>query len=109
MLLVPDAFHHELEIRRLDAARVRFAGRKSTACLSEIDLTPGRLREDGFDQLGLDHDRLVGELVVALDRFCDRVARRGPVEMIEAEVVREEARDAALESVELGEGIVSKR
>src|SRR5205085_12614517 len=48
------------------------------------------------------------ELVVALDRPEDRVAAAAPVEVVEAQVVREEARDPALEGVELRERVLAQ-
>ena len=108
-LLLPESLDHELEVRRLDPALVRLVRRQPTPCVAEVDLAGGRLLEHRLHQRRLDLDRLAGELVVALDRLDDRIARRTTVEVVEPQVVREEVRDPALEAVELGERVVAER
>ena len=108
MFLVPDPFHHELQVRRFDAALVRFTGREPAPRLAQVDLSRRGLVENGLDQFGLDLDRVPGGLVVALDRLDNRLSGRAAVEMIEPKVVREEVRDAPFEPIELGERVVSQ-
>ena len=94
-LLVPHPFHHELEVRGLDAARL---------------LGDGGLSENGFDKRRLDVDPLVpgNELVPATDRPDDRRRRGGVVERLDAKVVREDVGDPHLEHVEARERVVAE-
>ena len=74
-----------------------------------LDLPCSDLVEHAFDELRLHGDGLAGELGEALDRTHDRRAGGLPVEPVEPERVREEARDPAGEAVELRERVLAQR
>ena len=107
---LPEPRHHELQERRLDPpARDVFVDAAATA-LSQLDLPCSHLIEHGLDERRLDLDGPVrGQLVVAVDRSDDRLARRVPVEMVEPEVVAEHVGNAGLEPVELRERVLADR
>ncbi len=90
-------------------ALIALPGREAATRFAEIDLSGRGLVEHVVDQRRLDLDRLAARLVVALDRPHDRLPRRGAVEVVEAKVVREQVRNAPLEAIELGEGVVAER
>ena len=76
------------------------AARGAEHDLSRLDLVEYRLDERGFDgRVGF------VEAVVLGDGQFDGAPCRCPVEVIDAEVVLEEARNAPLEAVELREGV----
>src|SRR5205807_3857518 len=104
--LLPEALHDELEVRRLDPARVTGARDRAAAVHAVVDPAALHLVEDGLDERGLDAHGLAAELAVALERADDRLAPARPVEMVEPEVVAEEVRDPGLERVELRERVL---
>ena len=103
-LLLPEALHDELEIRRLDPSLA--CGRDPAAAHALVDPTGLDLVEHGLDELGVDSHRLAAELAVALDRTDDRLAPSLPIEMVEPQVVAEEVRDPGLERVELRQRVL---
>src|SRR4029079_18812238 len=103
---LPEPLQHKLQVGRLDPALVHL--HTTAAAVPHVDLARGDLVEHRLDQLGLDANLLAGELVVALERPDDRLARAAPVEVIEPEVVREEVWYPPFEGVELGERILTQ-
>ena len=108
-LLVPDALHDELEVRRLNARAVVRGLDGAEPAQRGLDLARTDLVEDAPDEPGLDRHCDAGELGVALDRAHDRGPRGLAVESIESKRVREEAGNATREAVELGERVLAQR
>ena len=107
--LVPEPLHHELEIRRLDADDAVAALDGSAARLADADLAGQHLLQHGVDEFRLDLDPIgvTDEAVVLGDRLDDRRAGGLYVEVLQAQVVAQNARDPALEGVELGKRILA--
>ena len=108
-LRLPDAFQHELEIRRLDPAGTSSAVDDAEARAAEVDLAGDDFVQHGRDKLRVDGDVLARELVPALDRAENGRARRLRVEVLETELVCKDVRDARLEDVELSESVLAQR
>src|SRR5271157_1545994 len=120
-LLVPDAGHHDLEIRRFDASLrgiyfwTRFSRRQvelATARCLQVDRAGFHPLQHGLYQGRLDTDRVGGPVLLLVkghNRFHDRLASLFAVERIDPQGVVEEARDAALEAVELGHAVLADR
>ena len=102
-LLLPEALHDELEVRRLDPPVGPFARDRAAALAAHVDPAALHLVEDGLDERGLDRHRRAAELAVALDRPHDRLAAAAPVEVLEPQV-----RDPRLERVELRERVLAQ-
>ena len=107
--LVPEPLHHELEIGRLDADDAVAALDGSAAGLADADLAGQHLLQHGVDEFRLDLDPIfvTGEAVVLGDRLDDRRAGGLYVEVLQAQVVAQNARDPALEGVELGKRVLA--
>jgi hypothetical protein len=105
-LCLPQPLEDELEVRRLDAFRVRLD--PPAARLADVDASGGNLVQDRVHELRLDAHVLARQLVVAFDRPEDRGSRAFAVEVVEPQVVREEVRDLALERVELGQSVLAQ-
>ena len=74
-LLVPEALHHELEIRRLDPRAVLRAFDRPEPAERRLDLAGADLVENALDELGLDDHRLAGQLGVAFEPAAAIAAR----------------------------------
>src|SRR3954468_23526280 len=102
---VPQAFEDELEIWRFDPVSLVCADAcdRSAPGTAEIDAAGADITQDRGDERRLDRHALVGldEGVVGLDRAEHRGFASLPIEAVHAERVREQAENAALESVEL--------
>ncbi len=103
---LPQPLQHELQVRGLDPRPV-LLDRRAASDEPRVDPACRDLPEDRLDERGLDLDGRGLELVVALDWAEHRRAGRGAIEQVEAEVVREEARDASLEDVQPRELVVT--
>src|SRR5262245_26434760 len=107
---LPDSLHHELEVRRLDALRGRWADALGRPPARERRLDPTRLDlgEHRVGERRLDRDGPVftGQLVVTIQRPEDGRPGCLVIEVIESDRIREEPRDPRLEDVELGESVV---
>ena len=108
-LLVPQALHHELEVRRLDAGAVCGALDRAEPAERRLDLACTDVVQHALDEIGVDRHVLVGELGEALDRTDDRCASGLTVEPIEPERVPEETGDATGEAVELRQRVLAER
>ena len=93
VLLVPQALHDELEIRRLDPRSVLRALDRPEPAERRLDLAGTDLVEDALHEGGLDDHRLAGQLGVAFGRPQHRCSRRVAVQAIEAQCVPEQARE----------------
>ena len=108
----PEPLEHELEERRLDPAGGCRLGDGAVAALGEPEPAGGgrldhRLGERRLDLVGL---LAGGQAAVPLaDGAVDRLARRLAVEVVDADVVVEQRRDAVLEAVELRPGVLAQR
>ena len=101
----PEPVHDELEERRLDVLAVGRARSVSAPARHEREPPDGRGVEDGLDEAGLERVRRLVRRppVPLLHRALDRAAGGRTIEMLDAHVVREQARDVPLEAVELRE------
>src|SRR6187402_1958672 len=106
-LLLPEALHDELEVRRLDPPTDVAALDAPEAAECRFDLTGADLVEHTLDEGRVDRHCLARELHIALDRSQHGCSRRTTVESVEAEGVRKEARDPSREAVELGQRVLS--
>ena len=103
----PQALHDQLEERRFDLVGRR---RHDVAAVGDAGAARRRRRDDRVDELWLDRELRVisGQAPVVLgDRPLDGLARAVGIEVLDSHVVREQLRDAALESVELGPRVLA--
>ena len=115
-LFVPQPGHHQLQVWRFDAlasGRSEIAARHTPfASAAKRDAAGGHLSEHGIGKHRFDRDgRFIcrERLIEPFDRFDDRVVRLAAVEVIDAQVVVEQVRDAALEEVELRDRVLTHR
>ena len=108
-LVIPDALHHELEVRRLDPRGRLDAFHCAEPAEGRLDLAGAYLVEDSLDELRLDCDRLAREVRVALDRAQDGGTCRPAVEPVKTKRVRKQAGNAPGEAVELRQGVLAQR
>ncbi len=114
LLLVPEAGHHQLEVRGLDVDVSGFVPipdprDHSAAGRDEFHRAGLDLREHLVDQLRPDRDLLALMVAVVFrDRSSERLDRRLPVEGGEAQVVVEQAPDFPFEAVKLRQGVFAE-
>ena len=109
---IPEAAHHELQIRRLDVPAVATGCRDNAPSGdAHVDLARRDLLENGIDERRLDRDglRLAGESVVGGDGLHDRRACGRERQVLDSEVVVQDAGEAAPEGVELRECVLANR
>ena len=108
---LPEPLQHELEVRRLDPARVRLRLDASAPRRGRGRRGRRPPRQHGLDELRLDLDAagLVRDEPVVRARVGPTIAARPAVRSsrVEAQVVREQVRDARLEGVELRERVLA--
>ena len=112
--LPPQMSHHQLEIRRFDASVPRHGIRSAVtpaAHLAQRDaahsyLIEYRLHEGWFDR-GLEGVIFGKHAVVLGDGAFDGGATGGAAQVLDSKVVVEQARDPALEPVQLGKRILA--
>ena len=108
----PEPLHDELEERKLDRLGAGNRCPGGAAALDACERARGRRVDDGVDQRRLDRVRrlLRRQAMVPLAyRPLDRLAGGRSAEVLHPHVVREQAWNAALEAVELGQGVFADR
>ena len=92
---------------RFSVGRERGLGTRADEC----QLAGGRGVDDGFDERRLERVGLLVRVppVPLAHRLLDRLARSRPTQVLDAHVVREQARDLPLEAVELCERVFPDR
>ena len=81
---VPEALHHELEVRRLDPDGLPVRLDRAETARSELDPAGAHAVQDALDEHVLGVDVLSLELSPALERAEDRQASGGSIEPVEA-------------------------
>ena len=108
----PEPFHHELEERRLDALGAWDSGVHVPSALSEREVARRGRVDHRLDERRLERVRRLLRRKPAIplaDRALDRVVGGRPAQMLDADVVREQARDAPLEAIQLRQGVLTDR
>ena len=108
----PEPLQHELQERSLDTPAVRRLCVCASAVPHERDAARRRRVDHPLDETGPELVRRLRGRQAAVplaQRPLDRVAGRFAREVLDAHVVREEARDASLEAVELRERVLADR
>jgi hypothetical protein len=108
----PQPFHHELEERRLDLVFDRQVPIGTLGAVAAREAARGRRVDHGLGQRRLERVRRLVRRQAAvpfLDRAVDRVPRGRAAEVVDPNVVCEQARDPALEAVELRPRVLSDR
>ncbi len=106
---LPHALHDELEVRRLDAVGAAVSLGDSEAAGAELDPAGTDAVQHALDERVLGDHLLALELAPALQRADDRRPAGRSVEPVEAQDVREQARDVPLEPVEPRERVLAQR
>ena len=105
---VPQPLHHELQVRSLDPARGAVALGDAETARAELDSSRADAVEDTLDEHVLGDDLLAFELAPALQGPDDRRPPGNPIEPVETQDVREQARDVAFEPVESRERVLAQ-
>jgi hypothetical protein len=108
----PEPLHYELEERRLDALGAGDSGIRVPSALSEREVARRCRVDHRLDECGLERVRRLlrrKPAIPLVDRALDRVVSGRPAQMFDADVVREQARDAPLEAIELRQSVLTDR
>jgi len=106
---LPQALKHELEVRRLHTAHLHGAFHCTSSGQRGLKASCRDLVEHVVHQSGLDLHRAgrPRDRGKAAQRTEDRLAPRGPVELVEAKGIHVEPGDSLLEDVELSKCVVA--
>ena len=105
----PQTAHHQLQIGRLHTRRTAGAAHGAAARFSHKHLVGLHLRQHLIHQGRFDGDGLDWrhEAVVGQQRLLDGVAGGRHIQVLDAQVVLEQAGNAALEAIKPGQGILT--
>lgn len=100
---LPEACHHELEVRWLNLRSTHGRGSRRHRVVAADELPQHLVRKPL-----LELHRLGGDGVPVPDRALDRLPSGVLAQPVEAEVIVEQVGDPALEAVEAGQGVVAQ-